>query len=335
MKKALLLLLKLAITSGLLWMIFREHQFTGVILPHLQQMGEHWGWVIAGLVCVGVSNVFASLRWQVLLMGQECPVPGWEVLRVTLVSNFFNITSLGVAGGDAYRVVALLKHPGTRRLPVVASVLLDHMTGLVGLATLSLSCVFIFKEHWSSLGPEARTLVHAFSIFMIFSLAAVILSAVSFYPPLYAWGEKRMPRFLTFPPLKRFGQACDGLRRAWPCSLLAWLLSILIFATQFLSFYCGILAVGGRAALMDVMAAMPIVDAAAGLPISVSGLGVREKTFETLLHALSGLPEATAVSASLTGWIMGVIWGLFGGLLFIRGRDTEFAKGAAHVDETL
>jgi uncharacterized protein (TIRG00374 family) len=325
MKKAVLLFLKIAITSGLLWMIFREHEFTGVILPHLAQMREHWGWVVLGLICVGVSNWLAALRWQALLIGQDHPVPGPEVLRVTLVSNFFNITSLGVAGGDAYRVVALLKHPGARRLPVVASVLLDHMTGLVGLATLSLSCAFAFKNQWESFGPEVKGLVQAFTIFMICSLLAVLISGISFYPPLYAWGEKRMPRFLTWPPLKRFGQACDAMRRSWRCSLLAWALSILIFITHFLSFYCAVIAVGGQALLIQIMAAMPIVDAAAGLPISVSGLGVREKTFETLMHALSGLPEATAVSASLVGWIMSVVWGLLGGLLFIRGRDVKVA----------
>jgi len=94
-----------------------------------------------------------------------------------------------------------------------------------------------------------------------------------------------------------------------------------VFAFHFLSFYCGIFAVGGSAPLMEVMAAMPMVDAAAGLPISVSGLGVREKTFETLIHALTGLPEALAVSASLAGWLMSVVWGALGGLLFICGKS--------------
>ncbi|MDZ4286702.1 MAG: lysylphosphatidylglycerol synthase transmembrane domain-containing protein [Prosthecobacter sp.] len=320
MKKALLLALKLAITSVLLWMIFREHQFTGVILPHLARMLGHWRWVLAGLACAGVSTWLAALRWQILLIGQEHPVPGSEVLRVTMVSNFFNITSLGAAGGDAYRVVALLRRPGARRLPILVSVLLDHLVGLVGLATLFFACVMVYWDRWESYGPQVRTLVEAFSVFMAGSLFFVLLSAISFTPRLYAWGEARWPWMLGWPPLKKFAQACDGLRRAWRCSLLASLLSVLIFATHFLSFYCGIRAVGGDTVLMDVMAAMPIVDAAAGLPISVSGLGVREKTFETLIHALSGLPEATAVSASLAGWLMSVVWGLIGGLIFLRGN---------------
>ncbi|HYF35292.1 MAG TPA: lysylphosphatidylglycerol synthase transmembrane domain-containing protein [Prosthecobacter sp.] len=319
MKKAFLLILKFAITIGLLWMIFREHRFTSVILPHMARMLEHWHWVAAGLASVGISTWLSALRWQVLLIGQDHPVPGAEVLRVTMVSNFFNITSLGAAGGDAYRVVALMRRPGARRLPILVSVLLDHLVGLVGLAALFFACTAVFWDRWESYGPQVRALVEAFSIFMAGSLVFVTLSAISFTPRLYAWGEQKWPWMLGWPPLKQFAQACDGLRRAWRCSLLASALSVLIFLTHFLSFYFGILAVGGEAALIDLLAAMPIVDAAAGLPISVSGLGVREKTFETLMHALSGLPEATAVSASLAGWLMNVAWGLLGGLIFLRG----------------
>lgn len=333
MKKAFLLVLKLAITSGLLWMIFREHQFTAVIMPHMARMGEHWRWVLAGLACVGISTWLAALRWQVLLIGQEHPVPGSEVLRVTIVSNFFNITSLGAAGGDAYRVVALMGRPGARRMPILVSVLLDHLVGMVGLATLFFACVMVYWERWESYGPEVRALVEGFSIFMAGGLLFVLLSAISFTPRLYAWGETQWPRMLGWPPLKKFAQACDALRRAWRCSVLASFLSVLIFVTHFLSFYCGIRAIGGYAALMDVMAAMPIVDAAAGLPISVSGLGVREKTFETLIHALSGLPEAAAVSASLAGWLMSVVWGLIGGLIFLRGHKQNATPEAALTPE--
>jgi uncharacterized membrane protein YbhN (UPF0104 family) len=328
MKKAILLALKVGITSALLWMIFREHRFTTEIVPQLALMKVHWPWVVAGLASVGVSTWLGALRWQVLLVGQEHPMPAWTVLRVTIISNFFNITSLGAAGGDAYRVLALMRHPGARRLPVLVSVLLDHLVGLVGLAVLFFSCAAVFWRQWDSYGPQVRTLVEAFSIFMAASLLFVLLSAISFTPRLYSWGERRFGWMLSWPPLKQFAQACDGLRRAWRCSLLATVLSVLIFLTHFLSFYCGIHAVGGAAALLDVLAAMPIVDAAAGLPISVSGLGVREKTFETLMSALSGIPEATAVSASLAGWLMGVVWGLLGGVLFLCGGRATPAPGA-------
>ena len=318
MKKALLILLKIGITTVLLWMIFREHRFTVAILPHLKAMLTHWDWTLAGIALVGLSCCFHSLRWQVLLIGQEHPVPASTVLRLTFVSNFFNITSLGAVGGDAYKAIALLKRPGARKLPIMVSIMLDHMLGIFGLAILFIGFGYAFRNRLESYGPEVHAIVKGFSWFLAGSVIGISLSAISFTPRLYAWGEKRIP-WLSWPPLKSFAQACDAIRRSWGCSLLAIILSALIFAAHFLSFYCAIFAVGGQAPLWEVMAAMPIVDTAAGLPLSVSGLGVREKTFETLIHAMTGLPEATAVSASLAGWLMMVVWGLFGGLLFICG----------------
>jgi uncharacterized protein (TIRG00374 family) len=325
MKKALPILLKLAVTSVLLWMIFREHRFMESILPHLRVLGVNWMWTLAGLASVGISIWLSALRWEVLLRGQDHPVPSAEVMRVTVVSNFFNITSVGVIGGDAYRVLALMQRPGARRLPIMVSVMLDHLLGMLGLSILFLSCRFAFDDRIDSLSVEVRTILQGFEIFMGGSLIFVILSVISFTPHLYNWGEKQWPRLLGYAPLKNFANACDALRRDWRGSLVASLLSILLFGFHFLSFHCAIFAVGGKAPLMEVMAAMPIVDTVAGLPISVSGLGVREKTFETLIHGLTGLPGATAISASLVGWLMGVAWGIVGGILFLLRGSTPVA----------
>ena len=87
MKKAAIILLKLAVTVGLLWMIFREHRFTETILPHLRALFNHWDWTLGGLVCVGISIWLSAVRWQILLKGQEQSVPAGEVLRVTVVSR--------------------------------------------------------------------------------------------------------------------------------------------------------------------------------------------------------------------------------------------------------
>lgn len=319
MKKALPILLKLAVTSALLFIIFREHHFTESILPHLRALGMNWRWVLGGLAAVGVSIWLGAVRWQVLLRGQQQAVPAAEVLRVTVVSHFFNITSVGVLGGDAYRVLALMGRPEARRLPLMVSVMLDHLLGMVGMALLFLSCRFVYDDRIDALGAETQALLQGFEMFMGGSLVFILLSAISFTPRLYNWGERQWPWMLGYAPLKDFATACDALRRDWRGSVLATLLSVLLFATHFVSFHCAVHAVGGAAPLLEVMAAMPIVDTVAGLPISVSGLGVREKTFETLMHGLTGLQEATAVSASLVGWLMGVLWGLAGGVLFLCG----------------
>ena len=37
------------------------------------------------------------------------------------------------------------------------------------------------------------------------------------------------------------------------------------------------------------------------------------------MDSVTPIPHAMAISASLVGWLMGVFWGLVGGLIFISG----------------
>ncbi|NJM36573.1 MAG: hypothetical protein HC845_01130 [Akkermansiaceae bacterium] len=80
-------------------------------------------------------------------------------------------------------------------------------------------------------------------------------------------------------------------------------------------------AVGGTANYGAVISAMPVIDAISGLPISVAGVGVREKLFEVLMHDLAGVAPATAVAASLVGFACNGLWAALGALFFLKKRD--------------
>ena len=79
---------------------------------------------------------------------------------------------------------------------------------------------------------------------------------------------------------------------------------------------------------------LPIVNTILALPISMSGVGVREKLFTTLLGDLCHVPAGQAATISVVGSICTVFfYGLVGGIfayLFFRS-----AAGAipAHVEE--
>ena len=88
----------------------------------------------------------------------------------------------------------------------------------------------------------------------------------------------------------------------------------------FSSYFCGLRAVGGTSSYSDVISAMPVIDAISGLPISVAGIGVREKLFETLLRDLAAVKPETAIAASLVGFFCNAIWAGFGALLFLKKR---------------
>ncbi|MBL9116925.1 MAG: flippase-like domain-containing protein [Verrucomicrobiaceae bacterium] len=320
MKRLLPALLKLAVSAVLLILIFRGQEGGSEILPRLRLMLTNWGWTTAGLTCVAASILLHSWRWQALLKGQSQPAHLGQIARINICAAFFSLSPLGAAGGDAWRIISLMKDPRFKRLPVVVSIVLDHFVGLASLALLYVFFVTAFAEHWESHPPAVQHLVSGFSVFMGGSLLFLLLSVWSFSPGLYAWGETRFPRLLGNEKVKQFCQACDAMRSSWARSLEALLASIAMFATHFATFYCSARAISEHPPFKDVMAAMPIVDGLAGLPVSFAGLGVREKTFEALMGALSGMGESAAVSAALAGWLMQVFWAILGGLLFVLNR---------------
>jgi hypothetical protein len=61
---------------------------------------------------------------------------------------------------------------------------------------------------------------------------------------------------------------------------------------------------------------MPVVDVITTLPVSISGLGLRETLFESFLQRLCQVPSEVGVLVSLLGFGFSVFWSLLGGLVF-------------------
>jgi uncharacterized membrane protein YbhN (UPF0104 family) len=121
--------------------------------------------------------------------------------------------------------------------------------------------------------------------------------------------------------LRRIPESYDAYRKHWRLSLLGVVVSVVMLLTYFLSFWCGLRAVGGVASAGSVLSAMPVIDSISSMPVSVAGVGVREKLFEVLMRDLANVTTETAVAASLAGFACNVLWALPGALLFLRKGD--------------
>ncbi|WP_395740419.1 lysylphosphatidylglycerol synthase transmembrane domain-containing protein [Prosthecobacter sp.] len=326
MKRFASIILRLLISGVLLVLLFREHDLFAEIAPRFHALLTNWHWTLAGILCAFLSLFLASVRWHIILRGLVPDLPFGIVLRAELISAFFNISSVGVVGGDTYKIMALSRRLPGQTMPVSVSLVLDHLTGLVSVAALFGVCMLARASHWNEVGYDLRMLITGYGMYVGGALVGLFISWVSFTPNLLAWGRRTFPRTMGHPKLAgliaRLTKIHSVFAVLWQRTLSAAVVSTGMHTAFFLSFYCGLRAVGGVAPLLDVLTAMPIVDAAASLPVSVSGLGVRERTFEALLAGLANVPEAVGVSASLAGWIFSLFWGLVGGVLFLRARHT-------------
>lgn len=298
-------LLRAACGLGLLvWALWRVR---------LDQLAFSWGdldwrWVLAALVLGGLSVAGWAARWMLFLRVYEIRLPYREALRLTLFADFFNLYFLGPLGADGLRLLLLgRQHPG-RRGAVVGSLVMDHVGGLFG----GLLFYAMFTRH-AGVVPAAlaQRLDGLFAAVVIFTFLGL---GVLMEPPL----QRRIQKL---PLVGRLMRPVEPLYAgSWRHG---WLFSG--FVASWLSLACayGAYAAAARAlacplSTAQVMAVMPLVDTVSSLPITVSGLGVRENLFIEMAAHFPGVTSSAALAVSLVGFGALGIWGLLGGLALLR-----------------
>src|SRR6185369_17500260 len=94
----------------------------------------------------------------------------------------------------------------------------------------------------------------------------------------------KLPAWLTKREyIMRVIKACGLFWKSWRESLIAYALSFPILFGTFAPFYCAARAFNANVSLLDMYSIMPIVIVVSSVPVSVSGFGVREGLFKSLL----------------------------------------------------
>jgi len=317
MKTWLLFLLKLLLTAGCLYWAFSDVDFKSTILSRPGELDFRW--VAVGLVPAGVVVALTALRWQVFLSAQDIHVSFGRLLELTLIGNLFTLASIGSIGGDAARILLLNKQVPNRKVAITASVMVDHMSGMVAMALMFFLLTagrFDALEDQSILGKGVLRFTWVYVLGGVGALAAgvVIMS------PLVHGRVHKDGRWVRWEFMRTFPEACDRYRKKWRHALAGIGISCLMLLGYYVTFWVGALAVGCDVGAGTMFSIMPVVDSLSAIPVTVSGIGLREKLFEVLLADIAGIPAAMAVSVSLTGFLMNVAWSLIGAVLFLRHR---------------
>lgn len=318
MKAFLVFFLKLILTGLCLWWAFSQVEFDHSVFT--QPGAIHYGWLAAGVALAGVAMVFLGLRWWFFLRGQSLAVSFGRAVELTMIDGLFSLASVSGIGGDAARILLLMRdHPG-RKLVIAMAVMADHLAGLVSLAILFF---IISVARFDAIVDQSllgKGVIHFAWFYLGGGLAMVAMIFVCASPPVHRVIHANN-RFSRWPFMKRIPEIYDVYRRNWRYAVAGVLASFFMLFAYFSSYYCGMRAVGGSADYGAVLSAMPVIDAISGMPISVAGVGVREKLFEVLMKDLAGVPAETAVAASLAGFACNVFWAGLGALFFLKKRD--------------
>lgn len=315
MKNVLLVVLKLCVSAGLLSLLLSR---TGgdEILATIRTVDL--GAFAAAVVCYIVSCMLSTLRWQMLIPQR---LPARKLYSYYMIGVFFNNYLPGLIGGDAVKAYYLsgdlkansasentrqeptieLTHHDAHRSVAFASVFMDRYLGFFSLIALGLAA-YPFGPRWPSY-PEVVWILPAFFC------AGIVLSAVLAWIPI-----RRGPRFVI--TLSEY----FGLYRSnAPLLCKAFLYSIVI---QMLNFWAVYLLAQGLALRLDfitIVMNLPVVILITLLPISISGIGVRESAF-IWLFGLAGVAAEKAIALSLLWFLSMVAAGIWGLIEYLRVR---------------
>ena len=265
------------------------------------------GWLTAGFLAAGAGNLLGVVRWAIFLRVLGIRLPAWDVLRLSFVGLFFNNFLVGAVGGDAVKVVWLAAK-GHGKTAALLSVIMDRMSGFGALVLCSL--IFMLSRlDWLMRSAVVAGLIKGVFIYLV---AVVGLTAFSLLMSAKGLTSHLPRRFPGREMIIKFTEAYFQFVTAWRQTLIASILSVAMLLAYFLTFYFSARAFGLQVPVEEFFAFMPAVDIISALPISLGGFGVREQLFATVLGELWGAPAAQAVSISLGGASLSLLWGLFG-----------------------
>ena len=153
MKKTILTIIQVLVTVGMLYWILHDPKKQAEIYYSVHNLKTHQQlmWIIAGIVCYGVVEILAAVRWQVLLRVQGVRIGTWRLSALLMIGIFFNQFMPGGTGGDVVKIYYLLKETPGKRAQALLAALIDRIIGLLGLIIVA-GTLIAWRWNWLTQG---------------------------------------------------------------------------------------------------------------------------------------------------------------------------------------
>lgn len=320
MKRILLAVFQASVTAVVLFFVFRDPGKRAQMFEALQQSDKIW--LLAAFASFGAVEVLAAVRWALLLRVQGIVLPNLRLFALFMIGAFFNMFMPGGTGGDVVKIFYLMRETPGRTAAAILATLMDRVLGLLSLMTLTVVLVAL-RYRWLMQTPLTAGLLYTLLLILAISLGSV---ALSFVVTGFGLAHRLPQRMPGRDRLIELSQTYHVFANRWGTALACVAISWGVHFGSFLVFYFAGRSFRLTTSLLDFCAIMPIVNTITALPISLSGVGVREKLFEDLLGNLCGIEPGVAVMVSVTGFLALLTWGLIGGLIYLFYRPSTHPK---------
>jgi uncharacterized membrane protein YbhN (UPF0104 family) len=275
MKKKVKLLLKLIITTALIYFVFSSidmDKFKSILA------NSNPIYLLLAFIFFNISKIISSIRLNIYFKRVDVSITEKENLILYYIGMFYNLALPGGIGGDGYKIYYLNKHYSAKVLPLTKATLFDRISGLVSLLFLMLIAIY-------------------FSIFSQYTYGydfILIVLALLAFPSFYLFNKVLFKDYI------------DDFKSG---NILAFFVQL----TQVISAYFIILAIN-QADIAEYIAIFLLSSVVAVLPLTIGGIGSRELTF-MYMFGLVGLDSSAGIAFSIIFFAITAISSLIGAFL--------------------
>lgn len=275
------------------------------------------------VLLVGITIALGVIRWRMVLAVQGLQLDFVRTTEISLVAQCFNSFLLGSTGGDLMKAYYAARETHHKKTEAVTTVFVDR---LIGLWSMLFFAALMMLPNWKLLVDHERLGAMAVLILAMLGACSAIL-AIAF------WGgvSKRFPaarEYLRRLPkgelLERSLDSCRqfGSRRTF--LITALLLSLVLNVVCVLQALVLARGLHLEISSLALFVIVPIIICISALPITPSGLGVRENLFVLMLAVPEiNVPATPALSLSLLVYAGSLFWSVVGGLVYLCLKEKQ------------
>jgi uncharacterized protein (TIRG00374 family) len=286
------LTIKFAISFALLYFVLSK---TGIeqVFSTLKDMSLPI--FISAILLYILAQSISTLRWKLLLPG----VLGVRKLfSLYMIGAFFNTLLPGVIGGDTVKGFYLYQAIGKSSL-TLASIFMDRYIGFVVLIAI---CAIAFPFGYKYFqGSRIEWLLPL--VMLCFIIASFLIFGL------------RLGKRIKI--LSGFYDYFHSYRNQKKVIIKATFLSVLIQLSGIFAVYILAIGIGQHIPFLACLIFLPLIILFTTLPISISGLGVREGAF-VLFFGLIGIKPEVATAISLSWFVTMTAGSLLGLVEYIK-----------------
>lgn len=307
-----------ALLSGILVFLVLRKIDAGEVLSRLRSVA--WFFPVAALICLSATLFLAARRWQVLSAGLLSYA---QTLKYSWIGMFYGAILPGMVSGDVAKGASLaLKNKDARVGELPLSIAMDRAIGLYALLGFFVASCAIIAFAPGPLHPDLKRLgMYGFiagAVILVLGICVVVVAGklLGRHDP----AQEASGRLRAF--LDRFFEMLQLYRRQPYLLLEAAGYSVIIHCVGITAFYLVIRAFHVDCDVIQVAVFYSMVSVLVSLPVTISGLGLRDWFSLTFFQSMWGDGQAGVAYAWLA-LALGLILALIGAAVQIADLFTS------------